>query len=88
MANDNVLPEERSVSHVMVHKLPPLHHIVGVQLTGGVHIRDNVDADLILISRIMGLSFKYESCMNLTRRADGRSSPDFAILGLNTPSLY
>lgn len=49
MANDNVLPEERGVSHVMVHKLPPLHHIVCVQLTGGVHVRDNVDADLNII---------------------------------------
>ena len=30
----------------MVHELPPLHHIVGVQLTGGVHVGYNVDADL------------------------------------------
>ena len=29
---------------VVVHELPPLHHVVGVQLTGGVHVRDDVDA--------------------------------------------
>ena len=46
MANDDVLPKERSVSHVMVYKLPPLHHIVSVQLTGGVHVGHDVDADL------------------------------------------
>ena len=38
-------PEHRGVGNVMVYKLPPLHHIVGVQLTGGVHIGDNVDTD-------------------------------------------
>ena len=48
LAINNVLPEERGVSHVMVHKLPPLHHIVGVQLTGGVHIRHDVDTDLVI----------------------------------------
>ena len=30
---------------VVVHELSPLHHVVGVQLTGGVHVRDDVDAD-------------------------------------------
>ena len=30
---------------VVVHELSPLHHVVGVQLTGSVHIRDDVDAD-------------------------------------------
>ena len=29
----------------MVHELSPLHHVVGVQLTGGVHVRHDVDAD-------------------------------------------
>ena len=28
---------------VVVHELPPLHHVVGVQLTGGVHVGDDVD---------------------------------------------
>ena len=46
MTDDNVLPEERGVGHVVVHELPPLHHVVSVQLTGGVHVRHDVDADL------------------------------------------
>ena len=36
--------EEWSVGDVVVHELSPLHHVVGVQLTGGVHVRDDVDA--------------------------------------------
>ena len=44
--DDNVLPEERGVGHVVVHELAPLHHVVRVQLTGGVHVRHNVDTDL------------------------------------------
>ena len=36
--------EERGVGDVVVHELPPPHHVVGVQLTGGVHVRDDVDA--------------------------------------------
>ena len=46
MTDDNVLPEERGVGHVVVHELPPLHHIMGVQLTWGVHVGHNVDTDL------------------------------------------
>ena len=46
LKDDNVLPEERGVGHVMVHELPPLHHVVSVQLAGGVHVGHNVDADL------------------------------------------
>ena len=42
----SLLPEHGSVGDVMVHKLPPLHHVVGVQLTGGVHVRHNVDTHL------------------------------------------
>ena len=30
---------------VVVHELSPLHHVVGVQLTGGVHVRHHVDTD-------------------------------------------
>ena len=37
--------EEGSVGDVVVHELSPLHHVVGVQLAGGVHVRDDVDAD-------------------------------------------
>ena len=29
----------------MVHKLPPLHHVVSVQLAGSVHVRHDVDTD-------------------------------------------
>ena len=36
--------EEGSVGDVVVHELSPLHHVVGVQLTGGVHVGDDVDA--------------------------------------------
>ena len=46
MTDDNVLPEERGVGHVVVHELPPLHHVVSVQLTGGVHAGYNVDTHL------------------------------------------
>ena len=46
MTDDNVLPEERGVSHVVVLKLAPLHHVVRVQLTGGVHVRYNVHTHL------------------------------------------
>ena len=46
LTDDNVLPEERGVGDVVVHELPPLHHIVSVQLTGGVYVGHNVDADL------------------------------------------
>ena len=38
-------PEERGVGEVVVHELPPLHHVVGVQLCGGVHVRHDVDGD-------------------------------------------
>ena len=31
---------------VMVHELAPLHHVVSVQLTRGVHVRHNVDTNL------------------------------------------
>ena len=41
-------PEHGSVGDVMVHELPPLHHVMGVQLTGGVHVRHDVDTDLTL----------------------------------------
>ena len=37
----------------MVHELPPLHHIVGVQLTRGVHVRHNVDTHLKLTSMVV-----------------------------------
>ena len=30
----------------MVHELPPLHHVVCVHLTGGVHVRHDVNTDL------------------------------------------
>ena len=30
---------------VVVHELPPLHHVVGVQLAGSVHVRHDVDTD-------------------------------------------
>ena len=33
------------MGHVVVHELSPLHHVVGVQLAWGVHVRDDVDAD-------------------------------------------
>ena len=32
------------MGNIVVHELSPLHHVVGVQLTGGVHVRDDVDA--------------------------------------------
>ena len=38
-------PEKRSVCEVVVHELPPLHHVVGVQLARGVHVGHDVDAD-------------------------------------------
>ena len=34
--------EQRCVGDVVVNKLPPLHHIVRVQLAGGIHIGNNV----------------------------------------------
>ena len=40
------LPEHGSVSNIVIYELSPLHHIVGVQLTGGVHVRHDVNADL------------------------------------------
>ena len=39
------LPEHGSVSNIVIYELSPLHHIVGVQLTGGVDIRNNVNTD-------------------------------------------
>ena len=50
--DDNVLPEKRGVGHVVVNKLPPLHHVVGVQLTWGVYVGHNVDANLHFIVMI------------------------------------
>ena len=46
LTDDHFLPEEGSVGHVVVHELPPLHHIVGVQLTRRVHVRHDVDTHL------------------------------------------
>ena len=37
--------EHWGVGDVVVHELSPLHHVVGVQLAGGIHIRHDVDAD-------------------------------------------
>ena len=85
LTDDNVLPEERGVGDVVVHELPPLHHIMGVQLTGGVHVGHNVDTNLKYYQRSKS-SYVNHEC--LTSLAEGRSFPDLAILGLNTPSLY
>ena len=38
-------PEERGVGEIVVHKLAPLHHIVGVEVIGDVHVWDDVDGD-------------------------------------------
>ena len=34
--------EQRCVGDVVVDELPPLHHVVRVQLAGGIHIGNNV----------------------------------------------
>ena len=34
--------EERCVGDIVIDKLTPLHHIVGVQLAGSIDIRNNV----------------------------------------------
>ena len=38
--------EEGGVGEVVVHELPPLHHIVRVHLARGVHVGNDVDAAL------------------------------------------
>ena len=40
-----VEPEQGCVGEVVIHKLAPLHHIVCLQLTGGVHVWNDVYAD-------------------------------------------
>ena len=37
--------EEGGMRDVMINKLTPLHHIVGIQFTGGIEIWDNANAD-------------------------------------------
>ena len=39
------LPEEGRVGDVVVHKLSPLHDVVGVKLGGGVEVRNDGDGD-------------------------------------------
>ena len=41
-----ILPEHGGVGDVVVNELPPLHHIVGVQITRGVHVRHDIDTHL------------------------------------------
>ena len=33
------------MGHVVVYELSPLHHVVGVQLAGSLHVWHDVDAD-------------------------------------------
>ena len=69
----------------MINKLPPLHHVVGVQLTGGVHVRHHVDTD----QSGGTVSYDMKKIEATDHLAEGRLSPvTDRVFPFQTPSLY
>ena len=74
--------EERGVGEVVVHELPPLHHIVRVHLARGVHVGNDVDAAL----KLDNISTPMVAKPDLMSLGLGRFVPP--PRGVNTPSWY
>ena len=65
----------------MVHELPPLHHVVGVQLTGGVHVRHDVDTYLKLTTMPTTIDMR----MTSHQSGGGEGGPCLGHLGSPHP---